>query len=1131
MGSHITKPSNKSMVDRLVERSCYIHSQNVEGVFRAVDRAMYFDIEEGEPIDPYEDDPWRRGNLHLSAPCIYAKVVEALDLRPGLSFLNLGSGTGYLNTIVGLLVGPNGINHGVEIHADVVEYAYNRLQQFRQKSYAIDKYDFSEPIFVTGNCLNLNPNLKYDRIYLGAACLPNMELFMKKLVTPNGGILVMPVENHLMRHTRVGENEWKSEKLMDVNFTLMIGQGDSDTSMIDMPLAQAKSLKELCRISIRQQLRNKTDSMNPNLLNSDNIDHRRRRRARAHEAIIRGERHKDRASKVQKGSSDYSKNMKSQETFPKTGGSCCCTQQNLETDSRQTIVSSGNADCVMTRSASRLLRTRGPTDQWSGASSSGTTSNIGPKKNSKPALSHDISKKRAHGTSGLESSDSECADMFYDSGQDDCARTRPFHERCERGSWTTFPRGSSATADAPSHDLTHTTAAMDWRDRSWRELSTSSHFSSSGESGEWSEIEEYERWCVNHVRQVRLFSPRLLRINYDFPPQRDLMLFSSESSLSNDSDSYVDDEQSSMESWNSFSYDNDDDRIDSSEVSVSSSPNGAVELSTFLNEYVSDSYSDSNSNENSGDKYVTRKDPQGSRSEASGGNRSGQSNDTPSNDQEPVASRLRSKRAIPETRASSSSKNPNQLRPKPGCSNGSTKDLSRNSSHLKLGCAKHTSKSQQSFHRRHCQHYHCHYKAQFQTNPDQAPSSPTQVADRGTEMEVGSTHLASLANTSLASSSVATSLSNVAPRSRQIVPKRLVIATSIGTTFSIATSSANWSCESMIPHRVTGRLGSRCQNFRRIHASSQASNSALPSIQQEPMRHKRKRGSSSSESSEAPSNTTSPNRRICRHSIAGTRTRGSCNCSIIPTSPSPSHLPVCIASISDSASGCNDRPLAGGMPTKKASDNNLNLLGSTLVQLPIQTHDNPGRPQRGNNSIQSVVDTAQSSELRCSNNTSSTRLSSNPVRSLTSASATSASQKPCTSEGSDYLKRPPTQAAQRLPCRCPCSKHNHNHHHHRHHHHRHQHHHHHHRHNHNNAYLCRNHRQHRQSQQSSEHQEEVSFCSQQADNAPREKRLKRSQKRRRENECEKYHNHMSSYIRLLPLPKVLLTYLNFDRVL
>ena len=93
---------NDELIDNLKEAQ-YIRSEAVEQAFRAVDRADYY---LGEFRDSaYKDLAWRHGNIHLSAPCIYSEVMEALELRPGLSFLNLGSGTGYLSTMVGLILG------------------------------------------------------------------------------------------------------------------------------------------------------------------------------------------------------------------------------------------------------------------------------------------------------------------------------------------------------------------------------------------------------------------------------------------------------------------------------------------------------------------------------------------------------------------------------------------------------------------------------------------------------------------------------------------------------------------------------------------------------------------------------------------------------------------------------------------------------------------------------------------------------------------------------------------------------------------------------------------------------------------------------------------------------------------
>lgn len=149
-GAVSTGQDNDDLIDNLLHAN-YIRSSTVERVFRAVDRADYF-LPEARG-NAYKDLAWKSGSLHLSAPCIYSEVMEGLCLSAGLSFLNLGSGTGYLSTMVGLILGSNGVNHGVEIHGEVIQYANKKLEEFKKYSGAIDEFDFSEPKFIQGRVL------------------------------------------------------------------------------------------------------------------------------------------------------------------------------------------------------------------------------------------------------------------------------------------------------------------------------------------------------------------------------------------------------------------------------------------------------------------------------------------------------------------------------------------------------------------------------------------------------------------------------------------------------------------------------------------------------------------------------------------------------------------------------------------------------------------------------------------------------------------------------------------------------------------------------------------------------------------------------------------------------------------
>lgn len=246
---------NDELIDNLKEAH-YIRSDLVERAFRAIDRADYY-LEENRD-SAYKDLAWRHGNLHLSAPCIYSEVMEALDLEPGLSFLNLGSGTGYLSTMVGLILGPFGVNHGVELHVDVVDYAYQKLDHFIKTSDSFDKFEFCEPTFVVGNCLEIPPESRqYDRVYCGAGVQKEYENYMKNLLKV-GGILVLPLEEKLTKITRTGQSSWETKKIIAVTFAPLVQPKQNVNgrpTSVPLPISEVRTLQDLSRIAIRHTLR------------------------------------------------------------------------------------------------------------------------------------------------------------------------------------------------------------------------------------------------------------------------------------------------------------------------------------------------------------------------------------------------------------------------------------------------------------------------------------------------------------------------------------------------------------------------------------------------------------------------------------------------------------------------------------------------------------------------------------------------------------------------------------------------------------------------------------------------------------------------------------------------------------
>uniref|UniRef100_A0A8C3WMX4 Protein-L-isoaspartate O-methyltransferase domain-containing protein 2 n=1 Tax=Catagonus wagneri TaxID=51154 RepID=A0A8C3WMX4_9CETA len=115
-------------------------------------------------------------------------------------------------------------------------------------------FDFCEPSFVTGNCLEISPDCsQYDRVYLGAGVQKEHEEYMKHLLKV-GGILVMPLEEKLTRITRTGPSAWETKKILAVSFAPLIQPCHSESGksrLVQLPPLAVRSLQDLARIAIR----------------------------------------------------------------------------------------------------------------------------------------------------------------------------------------------------------------------------------------------------------------------------------------------------------------------------------------------------------------------------------------------------------------------------------------------------------------------------------------------------------------------------------------------------------------------------------------------------------------------------------------------------------------------------------------------------------------------------------------------------------------------------------------------------------------------------------------------------------------------------------------------------------------
>jgi len=172
---------------------------------------------------------------------MYATVLEALDLKPGMSLLTVGSGSGYFCTLCATILGPTGVCHGVEILPDVVRHANACVATFLEehKRERKGEPELCSCTFLVGDGYNLSleHNMKYDRIYVAAGAAEEDATFFRQFLSV-GGVLIGPFAESLLKITRRTEEDYSSLLVTRVMFAPLIRNAMDVGAKVVFPIPQ-----------------------------------------------------------------------------------------------------------------------------------------------------------------------------------------------------------------------------------------------------------------------------------------------------------------------------------------------------------------------------------------------------------------------------------------------------------------------------------------------------------------------------------------------------------------------------------------------------------------------------------------------------------------------------------------------------------------------------------------------------------------------------------------------------------------------------------------------------------------------------------------------------------------------------